>query len=233
MNNGDASPKINELKERLAESVRICVREELLENFGHVSARDPESKRIFVLRHLHERLDRVTAQDFIEVDEGGRTVGGKVEPPKEVFLHTAIYRKWQDINAVVYSHPLYSTILGVLGKQIVPLLANCTFIKSGIRLFDVPRFIGTSEMADLMINELDSSVALLLRGSGLVTVAESIQEATLLSILIEKSAKIQYMASAIGEPKPIVPDDMPGKFGSMPTHFFESSWGHYVSKSRD
>ena len=34
MNNGDASPKINELKERLAESVRICVREELLENFG-------------------------------------------------------------------------------------------------------------------------------------------------------------------------------------------------------
>lgn len=50
MNNGDASPKINELKERLAESVRICVREELLENFGHVSARDPESKRIFVLR---------------------------------------------------------------------------------------------------------------------------------------------------------------------------------------
>jgi hypothetical protein len=55
MNNGDASPKINELKERLAESVRICVCEELLENFGHVSARDPESKRLFVLRHLHER----------------------------------------------------------------------------------------------------------------------------------------------------------------------------------
>jgi ribulose-5-phosphate 4-epimerase/fuculose-1-phosphate aldolase len=33
---------------------------------------------------------------------------------------------------------------------------------------------------------------LLLRGSGLVTVAENIQEATLLSILIEKSAKIQF-----------------------------------------
>ena len=69
---------MDELKERLAESVRICVREELLESFGHVSARDPESKRIFVLRHLHERLDKVTAQDFIEVDEGGRTVGAGV-----------------------------------------------------------------------------------------------------------------------------------------------------------
>jgi hypothetical protein len=22
-----------------------------------------------------------------------------------------------------------------------------------------------------------------------------------------------------------------GKFGSMPTHFFESSWGHYASKA--
>src|SRR5207344_2927031 len=109
------SARIGELKIRLAESVRICVREELLENFGHVSARDPQSKRIFVLRHLHERLDKVTAKDIIEVDESGRAVSGKPEPPKEVFLHAAIYRKRQDVHAVVYSHPLYSTILGVLG----------------------------------------------------------------------------------------------------------------------
>jgi ribulose-5-phosphate 4-epimerase/fuculose-1-phosphate aldolase len=232
MKHSEASRRVSELKSRLAESVRICVREELLENFGHVSARDPESKRIFVLRHLHERLDRVTPKDFIEVDGSGRTLGGKLDPPKEVFLHTAIYRKRKDANAVVYSHPLYSTILGVLGKEIVPLLANCTFLQSGIPLFDVPRFIGTSEMAESMSEELGSSVALLLRGSGLVTVSESIQEATLLSILIEKSAKIQYMASAIGDPKPIVADEMPGKFGSMPRHFFESSWSHYVSKSK-
>ena len=223
--------RIDELKDRLAESIRICVREELLENFGHVSARDAESQRIFVLRHLHERLDRVTAKDFVEVDETGRTIGGNAEPPKEVFLHTAIYRKRKDVNGIVYSHPLYSTILGVLGKRIIPLLANCTFVKSGIRVFDVPRYIGSSETADMMINELGPAAALLMRGSGLVTVAPNIQEATLLSILIEKSAKVQYMASAVGEPKAIVEQDMPGKFGAMPTHFFESSWGHYVSKS--
>ena len=119
----------------------------------------------------------------------------------------------------------------MLGKPVLPLSANCTFIKSGIQLFDVPRFIGSAEVAELIIKELDSSVALLLRGSGLVTVAENIQEATLLSILIEKSAKIQYLASAIGQPRAIVASDMPGKFGSMPTQFFESTWGHYVSKS--
>jgi ribulose-5-phosphate 4-epimerase/fuculose-1-phosphate aldolase len=105
------SERVSELKSRLAESVRICVREELLENFGHVSARDPQSKRIFVLRHLHERLDKVTAKDVIEVDAMGRAVGGKLEPPKEVFLHTAIYRKRKDVHAVVYSHPLYRPFL--------------------------------------------------------------------------------------------------------------------------
>jgi hypothetical protein len=86
-------------------------------------------------------------------------------------------------------------------------------------------------MADLMISELASSVALLLRGSGLVTVAENIQEAT----PVDPDRKVgqdPIYGPAIGEPKPIVPDDMPGKFGSMPTRFFESSWGHYVSKSR-
>ena len=139
------------------------------------------------------------------------------------------HRQRKDVNGIVYSHPLYSTVLGILGRQILPLLANCHFIKSGIRVFDVPRYIGNSQTAELMINELGSSVALLLRGSGLVTVAENIQEATLLSILIERSAKVQYMASAIGDPKSIVAADMPGKFGSMPTLFFESSWDHYVS----
>ena len=227
----DEDRRITELRERLAQSIRICVREELLENFGHVSARDPESQRIFVLRHLHERLDRVSANDFIEVNESGKPIHEDTEPPKEVLLHTAIYRRRKDVNGIVYSHPLYSTVLGVLGRQILPLLANCTFMKSGIRVFDVPRYIGNSQTAELMINELGSSVALLLRGSGLVTVAENIQEATLLSILIERSAKVQYMASAIGDPKAIVDADMPGKFGSMPTHFFESSWDHYVSKA--
>ena len=165
------------------------------------------------------------------MNESGKPIREGTEPPKEVLLHTAIYRRRKDVNGIVYSHPLYSTILGVLGTPNLPLLANCVFIKSGIRVFDVPRYIGNSQTAELMINELGSSVALLLRGSGLATAAENIQEATLLSILIERSAKAQYTASAIGDPKAIVDADMPGKFGSMPTHFFESSWGHYVSKA--
>ena len=76
------SARIGELKNRLAESVRICVREELLENFGHVSARDPQSKRIFVLRHLHERLDKVTAKDIIEVDAIGTSGERKTRTAK-------------------------------------------------------------------------------------------------------------------------------------------------------
>lgn len=225
--------KLRGIRGQIADSVRICVREELLENFGHVSARDPKSGRIFILRHLHERLDKVTAKDIIEVDPSGRKIRGKLEPPKEVFLHTAIYRRREDVNAVIYSHPLYSTILGVVGQTIVPLLANSTFLQSGIPLLDIPRYIGTPAMADIMADKLGSSFALLLRASGLVTVSGNIQEATLLSILIEKSAKVQYMASSIGKPIPITSAEMPEKFGRMPEHFFESTWGHYVSKSRD
>jgi len=220
-----------ELKNGLAESVRVCVAEDLLENFGHVSARDTQSGRIFMLRHLHERLDRVTAEDFIEVDLSGRQVGGKLEPPNEVFLHTAIYRKRPDVNAVVYTHPLYSTVFSVLGRKIDPLLANCTFLASGISVYDDPRSIGTLELGEKLADRLGASFGLLMRGSGLVVVAGNIEEATLLSILIEKAAKVQYMAAMIGEPRVITAEEVPDKFGNMPKHFFESSWGHYVSKA--
>ena len=65
-----------------------------------------------------------------------------------------------------------------------------------------------------------------------MTVVENIQEATMLSILIEKSAKVQHMASAIGEPRPIVADEMPGKFGKCRRIFLNLPGGHYVSKSK-
>lgn len=226
-----ATVTVNELKGRLAESVRICVCEGLLENFGHVSARYAQSNQVFILRHLHERLDKVTSNDFVEVDLSGRKVSGKFDPPNEVFLHTAIYRRRTDINAIVYTHPLYSIIFGVLGEKILPLLSNCTFLASGIPIYDDPRSIGTLELGEKLAEKLASSFALLMRGSGLVTVAETVQEATLLSILIEKSLKVQYMAVLAGEPRAITAEEAPGKFGSMPQHFFESSWGHYVSKS--
>lgn len=222
----------HELRCLLADSVRICVTEGLVENFGHVSARNPESGRIFILRHLHERLNQVKAEDFVEVDRYGRNIAATIEPPNEVFLHTEIYGIRKDVNAVVYTHPLYSTIFGLVGKTIMPLLANCTFLQSAIPIFEEPRSVSTTEIAAKLVAKLGSSYALLMRGSGLVTVARSVQEATLLSILIEKSARVQYMASAIGKPREIVAADVPGRFGKMPTHFFESSWEHYVSKSR-
>ena len=41
------------------------------------------------------------------------------------------HRQRKDVNGIVYSHPLYSTVLGILGRQILPLLANCHFYKIG------------------------------------------------------------------------------------------------------
>jgi ribulose-5-phosphate 4-epimerase/fuculose-1-phosphate aldolase len=118
----------------------------------------------------------------------------------------------------------------VLNKPIVPLLTNCTFLASGIPVYDEPKSIGTKESGDRLASRLGSSFAVLMRGSGLVVAASSIEDATLLSILIEKAAKVQYMATMLGEPRAIEPTEF-AKFGEMPKHFLESSWEHYASKA--
>ena len=80
---------------------RVLARLGLVHAFGHVSARvpAPRSARV-LLTPTFPPLGEVEAADVLELDEGGRVVGGVAEHrPLEAALHLAVYAARPGVGA--------------------------------------------------------------------------------------------------------------------------------------
>jgi ribulose-5-phosphate 4-epimerase/fuculose-1-phosphate aldolase len=118
---------VDTLRERVAQACRIMGELELAKDAtGHASARLPGTDRILIrARGPGELGVRFTTRDqIVEVDLDGRLVASNadgLEAPKEVFIHTAVYRARPDVFGVVHGHPLSVVLLTICNKPLMPL----------------------------------------------------------------------------------------------------------------
>ena len=88
----------------LVDANHILYQQQVVDGFGHVSARHPENPHHFLIaRSMAPAL--VTAADIVELDLDGRPV--QLNTPGsylERFIHSEIYRARPDVVAVVHSH---------------------------------------------------------------------------------------------------------------------------------
>ena len=68
--------------------------------------------------------DRMAAGNIVVVDAEGCRVEGKRQPSSETDVHLVVYRRRPDVNAVVHTEPVYSSVFGVLGRPIEAVLIN-------------------------------------------------------------------------------------------------------------
>jgi ribulose-5-phosphate 4-epimerase/fuculose-1-phosphate aldolase len=141
------------------------------------------------------------AGDIIKLDLDGNQIQGDLTQPLETPMHSAIYRARADVNSIVHSHPTMVTAFSMVGHSIDPVYARgveCTGSK--IPIFDCPDPIGDQDLAETLAATLGSSRACILRSHGLITVGSTLESACLATINLEKSAMMQWIASAIGKP---------------------------------
>ncbi len=103
---------IEDLKQRVAQSCRVLGAMGLAKGAtGHTSARLPGTDRIFVRARGPGELGVrfTTSQQVIEVGLDGEPVekcDRELDSPREVFIHTQVYKARPDVFAVVHVHPL-------------------------------------------------------------------------------------------------------------------------------
>src|SRR5438034_5984115 len=82
----------------------ILFDQNVLDAFGHVSARDPCNPAQFLLAR-NVAPAQVTHQDILSFDLDGRAIDAEGQRVYlERFIHSEIYRRWPEVNAVVHSH---------------------------------------------------------------------------------------------------------------------------------
>src|SRR5215470_7594081 len=99
-----AGPANSSLIEDLVAAYRILAQQNVLDGFGHVSARhDRAANRFIMSRSLAPEL--VTANDLIEFDLDANPVDAKGRALySERFIHAEIYRARPDVRSVVHNH---------------------------------------------------------------------------------------------------------------------------------
>ncbi len=120
----------------LATANRVLVRERVLDAYGHISVRDPEDDRHFLLaRYLPPSL--VTADDIRAFDFDGRLVVAEdCDLYSERFIHAAIYRDRPDVGAVCHTHAPDLVAFGIAGVEPRPAFHMAAAFGTRIPVFD-------------------------------------------------------------------------------------------------
>ena len=216
------------MKQQLVDAIRMLECAGHIDHNGHCSARRDATS--FYINTGASARGALTVNDIVAVDLDGTVVEGTGTQPLEYHIHSEIYRARRDANAVMHTHPRWSTFLTMTGTPFKPVYAQ------GVLLGDVPLMasplsVNTKAMGEWLAGTLGRGPAVLLKAHGAVIVGADIVECFALTAYLEENAYRQYMALQIGEPYVFGKDEQIAcreKLWSAP--LFKKTWDHYYSK---
>ncbi|MCP5143976.1 MAG: class II aldolase/adducin family protein [Gammaproteobacteria bacterium] len=227
---------IPELKATLVSANRILVHHDIVDGFGHVSARLPDNPERFLLAR-RKAPGLVTADDIIEFDLSGEPVVEKHAPTfLERFIHSEIYAARPDVNSVVHSHSPLMVAMSVAGQGAFrPVCHTCGFLGEGTPLFEIRKVAGDATNLLISSRELGKALAetladagvVLMRGHGTTAVGASVQQAVYRAVYSEINARVQLSAQQMGVPEFLTPAEAKACEGTSSLQV-ERTWAYWL-----
>lgn len=149
-------------------------------------------------------LNDMNEDDIVLIDYNGNLKSGNKKPSSEKIMHTEIYTRRDDINAIIHCHCPLITAFCVAGKSIkAPILPDFALMYDEIPL--IPYFCpSTIQLADAVGNcfDLGNNVALL-QNHGVVLGADTLQNAFYQLESIRAYVQTYFGAEVISCAKPL------------------------------
>jgi len=192
---------IEQLKNDIISASRILSQQKLVEGFGHVSARIPNSDHFIITPRISLAL--VQESELLTMNGDGQVVEGRQAAPIEASLHAVIMKAKPEVNAITRIHARVANIFSVTNRKLEPVHSHGSFFAGGVPVYAKPDLILTAALGAEVAQILDDKPAVLLRGNGQVTVGGTIPEAVMMAIYLEEAAQILFGALQIGTPIPL------------------------------
>ena len=212
----------------LVDAIRMLARANIVDHSGHGSARrDAES---FYINSAASARGALTTDDIVAVDLEGNLVEGRARPPLEFHIHSEIYRARPDVQAVLHTHPRWSTFLTMVGTPYRVVYAQGALL-GDIPLVDSPLSVNTRTMGERVAATLGAAPAVLLKSHGAVVAGSDLVQCFALTAYLEENAYRQYMAMQIGDPYVFSAEEQQAFRERLWTpSLFQKTWDHYRSK---
>lgn len=196
---------ITQLKRQLVKVCRMLYDRQLVSAAdGNVSIRAGEDLMLITPSKVNKGL--LTEDMILTVDFKGNVIKGNLKSSKEQGLHIKIYKDRQDVNAVIHTHPPYSTAFALAHEDIKSnYLIESLMLLGDVALapYGTP---GTKEVPDSIEGLTKDHDAILLKNHGAITYGSDIIDAFNKMDALENVAKTIILSKIVGLPNEI-PED--------------------------
>ena len=189
--------------------------------WGNVTVRDPETGYVY-LSPSGMPYKTLMEDDIVVVRLDGSRVEGERKPTIETEMHLAIYRARPACNAIIHTHPVYSTAFSAMGEDIPLLLDEAAQVLGDVVRTTAYALPGSQELADECVKALgDKAMACLLRSHGAVCLGKDLEQAFGNSTVLEATARVYSIIRSMGKQfDPISPENI-----AFMQNFVKNSYG--------
>jgi len=176
--------------------------------WGNISLRDPETNYMYISPSGMDYM-KIKPEHVVVLTLDLELVEGIAEPSIEKAMHAAVYKARADVNSVIHTHPIYSSVFGAV-KMELPAVSEdfAQIVGDKIGFPDQYELPGTSELGISAAKALGKNNAVILPNHGSLSVGESIKMALKVSVVLEKNAQIYLFARLLGTPQFFDPKDI-------------------------
>lgn len=195
------------VQESLAYSARILAMTEQEAGLaGQLTARSNRPNAYWTLRY-GLGFDEATPEDFIEVDRDLKTLTGEGMANPATRFHLWVYEARPDVNSIIHTHSPWASALAAARQPLLitqmdmtPLHDDCAF------LADWPGLPISDQEGEIISKALGNKRSIILAHHGYLTAGSSVEEATFLSVYLERAARLQTRARVYGPLTPVDDD---------------------------
>jgi L-fuculose-phosphate aldolase len=227
----------SDLRHRVAVACRVIAAEGYLDlTLGHVSAREPGSRTVWIKRR-GVGLDEVEPDDVIALDLDDEHAFEGADLHLESIMHAEVYRARPDVGSVIHGHPLYGTALGATTAELAFLTHDAVLFTDGLGIYDEgPALITEAHQGRAVAQALGVRRAALLRNHGVVVAGEDVRWALLTAVTLERAIRFQTIAASLGASRPIPAESAerlrPQKYQESFLDDYWAAWERRVERAR-
>jgi len=159
---------------------------------GNLSCR--VGKKEFLITGRHTPLGFLTLKDLVRIDPQGKPIKKNRRASSETPLHLAVYNG-TDAQAIVHVHPPMVLAFSLTHDSFVPVSFEEKYTIGEVPI--IPQDTPTVTKPDRVVEALKYRPVVIIKGHGTVAIGKDLQEAFLLTDLLEEAVHCQFFKESV------------------------------------
>jgi len=208
---------LDHIREKVATSCRILAQHDLVKgSTGHVSQRilGTDDMLIRGRPHVDRGLRFAEPSSIIRVGPDALPVGDThgVARVAEIYLHTEVYKRRPEVNAVIHAHPPGVVLCTINNVPLRPIFGGFSpparaIAEAGVPIYERSITLHTLEETLPMLDVMGNKDVILLSRHGILVTGRSVEEVTGRALNLEFLARMCWIATPHSDPGEILDVD--------------------------